>query len=89
MQRLYQGKNYRNNLKKKKKLNKKQITTNHIIPATATPDTTLKQIIDIMMKEDTHRVWILQSEDAQKVIGVVTMSDIMGLLCANSPPSLF
>lgn len=66
-----------------------QITTNHIIPATATPDITLKQIIDIMMKEDTHRVWILESKDSKKVIGVVTMSDIMGLLCAQSPPSIF
>lgn len=42
-----------------------------------------------MMKKDTHRVWILESKDSKKVIGVVTMSDIMGLLCANSPPSLF
>ncbi|KAI8054826.1 hypothetical protein BDF21DRAFT_349593 [Thamnidium elegans] len=66
-----------------------KITTNHIIPATATPDITLRQIIDIMMKEDTHRVWILESKDSKKVIGVVTMSDIMGLLCAHSPPSIF
>ncbi|GAA5801563.1 hypothetical protein EDC94DRAFT_614361 [Helicostylum pulchrum] len=66
-----------------------KITTNHIIPATATPDIALKQIIDIMMKEDTHRVWILESKHSKKVIGVVTMSDIMGLLCAQSPPSIF
>lgn len=60
-----------------------------MVPATATPDITLKAIIDIMMKEDTHRVWILESENSQKVIGVITMSDIMGLLCAQSPPSIF
>ena len=60
-----------------------------MVPATAYPDTTLKSIIDIMMKEDTHRVWILESKDTKKVIGVVTMSDIMGLLCAKSQPTIF
>jgi signal-transduction protein with cAMP-binding, CBS, and nucleotidyltransferase domain len=39
-----------------------------------------------MMKKDTHRVWIL---NANQVIGVITMSDIMGLLCVNHKPTLF
>ncbi|KAI7886237.1 hypothetical protein K492DRAFT_177777 [Lichtheimia hyalospora FSU 10163] len=47
----------------------------------ATPDTTLKQVIDIMITQDTHRVWIKQDEQSQKVIGVISMSDVIGLLC--------
>ena len=42
-----------------------------------------------MMREDTHRVCILDSNESKNVIGVVTMSDIMGLLCVNHKPSIF
>lgn len=47
----------------------------------ATPETTLKEVIDIMITQDTHRVWIKQDEQSQKVIGVISMSDVIGLLC--------
>ncbi|KAI8330898.1 hypothetical protein BC941DRAFT_439864 [Chlamydoabsidia padenii] len=46
----------------------------------------LKDIIDKMVKHDTHRVWIL---DGNKVIGVITMSDIIGRLCSQRKPSIF
>ncbi|KAI8372268.1 hypothetical protein EDC96DRAFT_439104 [Choanephora cucurbitarum] len=63
-----------------------KVVSGHLLPTTATPDTTLRAILDSMIKQDTHRVWIL---DANKVTGVVTMSDIMSLLCVHSKPSLF
>ncbi|ORY99963.1 hypothetical protein BCR43DRAFT_484626 [Syncephalastrum racemosum] len=47
---------------------------------TATPDTLLVDVLDIMLNEDTHRVWITKDNASKKVIGVVTMSDIIGLL---------
>lgn len=34
-----------------------------------------------MIQHDTHRVWILDSKDSKKVKGVITMSDIIALLC--------
>jgi CBS domain-containing protein len=45
--------------------------------------------MDTMIKEDSHRVWVLEKTDSKKVVGVVTMSDIIGLLCLNRKPSLF
>ncbi|KAI8359167.1 hypothetical protein BD560DRAFT_334880 [Blakeslea trispora] len=63
-----------------------KVAPSHLLPATATPDTDLKDILDNMIKRDTHRVWIL---DTNKVIGVVTMSDIMSLLCRHPKPNLF
>lgn len=63
-----------------------KITSDYLTASTATSDATLKDIIDIMMMKDTHRVWIL---NANKVISVITMSDIMGLLCVNHKPTLF
>lgn len=50
----------------------------------ATPETSLEQIIDALISQDTHRVWIKQDKDSHKVIGVVTMSDIIGLICQKS-----
>ncbi|CAO3587508.1 unnamed protein product [Absidia cylindrospora] len=58
----------------------------HHESATAKRDTSLKDIIDIMVKYDTHRVWIL---DGKSVVGVITMSDIMGRLCSQHKPTLF
>lgn len=46
-----------------------------------TPETSLEQIIDTLISQDTHRVWIKQDKESQKVIGVVTMSDVIGLIC--------
>ncbi|RCH81802.1 hypothetical protein CU098_003687 [Rhizopus stolonifer] len=63
-----------------------KITSNHLVPATATADASFKTIMNTMIQHDTHRVWILNSK---KVVGVVTMSDIMGLLCVHHKPSLF
>ncbi|KAG0175725.1 hypothetical protein DFQ30_000054 [Apophysomyces sp. BC1015] len=57
---------------------KKMSKSAHAEPPIATADTSLQKILDIMVEEDTHRVWILQEK---KAIGVVTMSDIIGLLC--------
>ncbi|KAI7907330.1 uncharacterized protein BX663DRAFT_529043 [Cokeromyces recurvatus] len=66
-----------------------KITSDYLTPSVATSDTTLKEIIDIMIKQDTHRVWILDSKESRKVTSVITMSDIMGLLCLYHKPSLF
>ncbi|KAI8973887.1 hypothetical protein BDB01DRAFT_808002 [Pilobolus umbonatus] len=66
-----------------------KVATNHASPPTATLDTTLHDILNIMIEQDTHRVWILETNNLKKVMGVVTMSDIMGLLCVNHRPSLF
>ncbi|KAI9310375.1 hypothetical protein BX666DRAFT_1870091 [Dichotomocladium elegans] len=46
-----------------------------------TPETTLREILTIMVKQDAHRVWIKQNRESSKVIGVISMSDIIGLLC--------
>lgn len=62
-------------------------TSDYLTPAVAPTDSSLKSIIHIMIKDDTHRVWILDS--TKKVVGVVTMSDIMGLLIIHRKPSLF
>ncbi|KAL7316793.1 hypothetical protein PS15m_003234 [Mucor circinelloides] len=64
-------------------------TSDYLTPSTATPDATLKDIFAVMMREDTHRVWILDSNESKNVLGVVTMSDIMRLLCVNHKPTLF
>lgn len=45
------------------------------------PDTSVGEILDIMVEQDTHRVWIKQNEQSSKVTGVISMSDIIGLLC--------
>ncbi|KAI9487849.1 MAG: hypothetical protein EXX96DRAFT_472597 [Benjaminiella poitrasii] len=66
-----------------------KITSDYLTPSVATSNATLRQIIDIMMVQDTHRVWILDSKESKKVIGVVTMSDIMALLCLHHKPTLF
>ncbi|KAI8093176.1 uncharacterized protein BX664DRAFT_329098 [Halteromyces radiatus] len=58
----------------------------HHEPSTADRNTSLKDIIDIMVNHDTHRVWIL---DEKKVVGVVTMSDILGRLSARRKSSIF
>lgn len=62
-------------------------TSDYLTPAVAPADSSLKSIIDIMIKDDTHRVWILDA--SKKVIGVITMSDIMSLLILYRKPSLF
>ncbi|KAI7852746.1 hypothetical protein BDC45DRAFT_512425 [Circinella umbellata] len=49
----------------------------------ATPNTTLQNVIENFLKLDTHRVWIKQSEESGKVIGVISMSDVIGLLCSK------
>ncbi|KAI9245092.1 hypothetical protein BDA99DRAFT_528420 [Phascolomyces articulosus] len=49
----------------------------------ATPSTTLKIVIENFLTLDTHRVWIKQSEESGKVIGVISMSDVIGLLCSK------
>ncbi|KAF7723865.1 AMP-activated serine/threonine-protein kinase regulatory subunit [Apophysomyces ossiformis] len=53
----------------------------HAETPTATADASLREILDTMVKKDTHRVWILQDK---KVIGVVTMSDVIGRLCEKA-----
>ncbi|KAI8888194.1 CBS-domain-containing protein [Backusella circina FSU 941] len=58
-------------------------------PPVTTPEANLKSIMDIMIKEDSHRVWVLEKNDSKKVIAVITMSDIIGLLCVNHKPTLF
>ncbi|KAI9258556.1 hypothetical protein BY458DRAFT_517909 [Sporodiniella umbellata] len=57
-------------------------------PVTTT-STPLKNILDIMIEKDTHRVWILDSLESKKLQSVITMSDIMSLLCSNHPTSIF
>ncbi|CAO3700993.1 hypothetical protein G6F70_008937 [Rhizopus microsporus] len=64
-------------------------SSHHSTPSVATPDTLLKNILDTMIQKDTHRVWILDSNDSKKVKGVITMSDIIALLCQHAQPSLF
>ncbi|KAL0074236.1 hypothetical protein J3Q64DRAFT_1811806 [Phycomyces blakesleeanus] len=59
----------------------KKMAGHQVITPTATPDTSLKDILATMAKEDTHRVWIVDSKKTLKLIGVVTMSDIINLLC--------
>ncbi|RCI05828.1 hypothetical protein CU098_006305 [Rhizopus stolonifer] len=61
----------------------------HTSPPVATPDTPLKTILDIMIQKDTHRVWILNSKDSKKIKSVITMSDIMTLLCPHNQTSIF
>ncbi|EIE77342.1 hypothetical protein RO3G_02046 [Rhizopus delemar RA 99-880] len=56
-------------------------SSNHISSVVATPQTQLKAILNLMIQHDTHRVWILDSKDSKKVKGVITMSDIIALLC--------
>ncbi|KAI9499137.1 hypothetical protein BDB00DRAFT_795587 [Zychaea mexicana] len=50
----------------------------------ATPTTTLQSIIETMLNQDTHRVWIKQSEDSGRVIGVISMSDVIDILCSKA-----
>ncbi|KAI8991196.1 hypothetical protein BDF20DRAFT_843240 [Mycotypha africana] len=63
-----------------------KFTSDYLTPSVTSSNSTLKDIMNIMIKTDTHRVWILEDK---KVISVVTMSDIMALLCSNRRPSLF
>ncbi|CAO3626552.1 unnamed protein product [Cunninghamella echinulata] len=62
----------------------KKLTNYHSI--TNDKNATLKDILDSMVKNDTHRVWIL---DDGNIVGVVTMSDIIGLLCSKHNSSIF
>ncbi|KAI9308407.1 hypothetical protein BJ944DRAFT_174850 [Cunninghamella echinulata] len=62
----------------------KTSTNHHSI--TNDKNATLKDILDSMVKNDTHRVWIL---DDGNIVGVVTMSDIIGLLCSKHSSSIF
>ncbi|KAI8062142.1 hypothetical protein BC940DRAFT_309231 [Gongronella butleri] len=48
-------------------------------------DATVKEILGLMVEKDTHRVWIIESG---KVIGVVTMSDVIGAVCAKHPATV-
>ncbi|KAI8369470.1 uncharacterized protein BYT42DRAFT_503035 [Radiomyces spectabilis] len=61
----------------------------HASPPTATPDTKLQDILHILVTKDTHRVWILENTSSQMVVGVVTMSDIIHLLCKDHASSIF
>ncbi|CAO3617386.1 unnamed protein product [Cunninghamella blakesleeana] len=53
---------------------------------TSNQNATLIDTLKSMVNNDTHRIWIL---DDGNVVGVVTMSDIIGLLCSKHNSSIF
>ncbi|ORX53192.1 hypothetical protein DM01DRAFT_1288175 [Hesseltinella vesiculosa] len=64
----------------------KNIKPIHRQPNVAQKDTSVHAIMESMIKNDTHRVWIVENN---KVVGVVSMSDIIACLCSKYPASLF
>jgi len=44
-------------------------------PITCTPETPLKNIMDIVLKQHVHRVWVV--DEQKKPIGVVTLTDVI------------
>ncbi|KAI7869940.1 hypothetical protein BDF14DRAFT_1777777 [Spinellus fusiger] len=61
----------------------KMMAGHQFITPTCTPTTSLKDVIDIMATQDTHRVWIVSSENLLTLVGVITMSDIIRLICSK------
>ena len=42
------------------------------------PSDSLKTVMDRMVENRVHRVWIVPSEESEEVIGVVSQSEILG-----------
>ncbi|RUP47149.1 hypothetical protein BC936DRAFT_146077 [Jimgerdemannia flammicorona] len=65
----------------------KVIATNPSRPLaliTATPKTTLRDLVRALTENDVHRVWVVEAEGSRRLVDVVTQSDVVGVVVARA-----
>jgi len=50
---------------------------------TATMNNTLKEVIETLVVEGLHRLWIVDKETSKKPLGVLSLRDVLQLVCNN------
>jgi len=44
---------------------------------------TLKEVIETLVVEGLHRLWIVDKETSKKPLGVLSLRDVLQLVCNN------